>query len=294
MSKRIDTTTSRTAEWTCVSRAASATESIKQYKSDDYIALLLVPTFIKYFLKIPVLRRLFNQFAAPKGIYEYIIARTKYIDNEFNEALSEHFNQILIFGAGFDSRALRFQSITCNTDVFELDVPFTQNAKIEQYKKRGLKIPSNLHFISIDFDKDSLSQKLDEAGFKKNQSSLFILEGLLMYLQPGSVNETFKLISGYAGAKSRIVFDYVYASVLRQENLYYGEKGAFKSVSKANEKWSFGIEKGDIDRFLSKYRLVLLDHKDSKELEDLYFKDSNGRTVGRINGTHCLVTAETT
>jgi methyltransferase (TIGR00027 family) len=293
MKKRIHTTTSRTAEWTCTSRAASAVEKRKQYNCEDDIALLLVPRFVKIFLKISVLRRFFTKFAAPEGLYEYVIARTKYIDNEFKKALNEQFDQILIFGAGFDTRAVRFQAAACNTEIFELDVPITQNAKIKQFRKRGVKIPGNLHFIAIDFDKDSLPHKLDQAGFKKNRKTLFILEGLLMYLQPESVNETFKLIHTYSGEKSRIVFDYIYASVLRQENLYYGEKAAFDSVAKAGEAWSFGIEMDEIGTFLSKYHLILLDHKNSRDLEKSYFLDANKRPVGRVNGTHCLVTAET-
>ena len=237
MSRRIEKTTSRTAEWTCLTRAASSVERMEQYKSKDDIALLLVPTFFKWLLKVPFMRRLFAKMAAPRGIYEYVIARTKYIDHAFDKALEEQFDQILIFGAGFDTRALRFQTKTKGTKIFELDVPITQKAKIGQYHRRGLHVPSNLIFIPIDFDRDSLPQKLDEAGFKKNKKNLFILEGLLMYLQPESVHETLEIIRAYSGVNSRIVFDYVYASVLRQENLYYGEKGIFKSVSKAKEQW---------------------------------------------------------
>ena len=42
---------------------------------------------------------------------------------------------------------------------------------------------------------------------------------------------------------------------------------------------------------MSSYDLKLVDHKDAQDLEDAYFKDANGRIVGRIDGTHCLVTA---
>ena len=49
------------------------------------------------------MKALFVKVAAAKGIYEYIIARTKYIDAAFKEALADHFGQILIFGAGFEN-----------------------------------------------------------------------------------------------------------------------------------------------------------------------------------------------
>lgn len=42
--RRIEVATSRTAQWTCVSRAVSALESDPHYRSEDHMALLLVPT----------------------------------------------------------------------------------------------------------------------------------------------------------------------------------------------------------------------------------------------------------
>ena len=244
---------------TCLSRACSAFETNHYYKSDDHIAPLLLPSGLKPFLHISLARRLFTKIASPKGIYKYVIARTKYIDAVFKRALAEQFDQVLIFGAGFDTRALRFQDAMGNTRVFELDVPVTQHAKIGQYEKRHLAIPSNLIFIAIDFDKESLPMKLDEAGFRKDQKSLFILEGLTMYLQSDSVDKTFHIIYDYSVKNSLVVFDYVYASVLRQEGTFYGETDITRTVSKAGERWNFGIEKGEIVPFLKKYSMKLVD-----------------------------------
>jgi methyltransferase (TIGR00027 family) len=292
LKRRIETTTSRTAEMTCLSRACSALETDSHYKSDDYIAPLLLPSYIKPLLHISLARKLFSRIVAPKGIYEYVIARTKYIDAIFKQALADQFDQILIFGAGFDTRALRFQAKIQNTQIFELDVPITQQAKIRQYHKRQLVVPPNLTFISIDFDREPLPMRLDEAGFRKQQRTLFVLEGLLMYLQSESVHVTLQTIQEYAGKCSWVVFDYVYASVLRNEGSYYGESEIVKMVSSADENWHFGIEKGKIEQFLSAYGLKLTNQKNEKELEKAYFTDKDGKVVGRVNSTHCLVTAE--
>lgn len=251
-----------------------------------------MPTYFNALLHIPIARRIFFKKAVPKGIYEYIIARTKYIDRIFEQALAQQMDQILIFGAGFDSRAIRFQDIIGDVKVFELDVSTTQQAKIRQYKKRHLAIPSNLRFISINFDRDSLPQKLKEAGFYNQKRSLFILEGLLMYLQSDSVFETFKTIRDFAGTGSYIVFDYIYTSVLRGEDNYYGEAGILKKVTDMGERWNFGIEKGQIEPFLAKYTFRLIDHKDAADLEKEYFSSPDGRIIGKVNGTHCLVTAK--
>ena len=294
MVKRIERTTSRTAAWTCVSRAVSSLEQDPYYRGDDRIALELVPRFLQVLLRSALMRRLFSRKVAPAGIYEYVIARTRYIDDAYRRALADDFEQILIFGAGFDTRALRFQPNSKETRVFELDVPITQQAKIEQYRKRGLEVPANLTFIAIDFDKESLPDKLDQAGFQKKKRSLFILEGVLMYLKPKSVQDTFKVIRKYSGEQSRVVFDTIYDSVLRRENRYYGEEGIYRNVADADERWQFGIEEGKIDDFLSQQGFRLLDQRNATELETLYFTDTHGERIARVNGTHCLVTAEIT
>ena len=284
--RRIEIKTSRTAQWTCVSRAASSLESNPHYRSDDHIARLLVPAFLGHFLRVPLVRRFYRRFMAPKGIYEYTIARTKYIDAVFREALSQDLDQVLIFGAGFDTRALRFAAAAGNTRFFELDVPITQQAKLGQYRRRGLRLPPNATFIAIDFDKESLPDKLDQADFERNRKSLFVLEGLLMYLQPESVDGTFQVIGRFAGPGSRVVFDAVHAAVLRQPESYYGGKEIAETVAKAGEKWHFGIQEGELEAFLSSYGLTAIDQKDAPALERTYFAGARC-----INGTHFLVTA---
>jgi len=236
-------------------------------------------------------RRVFLQVAAPQGIYEYTIARTKYIDAIVREVLAEGFDQVLIFGAGFDTRALRFRAEAGETKMFELDVPITQQAKLGQYAKRGLSIPTNVTFIAIDFDQESLSEKLEDAGFSRVGRSLFVLEGLLMYLQPESVNETFRVLTEFAGQHSQVVFDYVRASVLRQEGSHYGEREIVETVAKAGERWHFGMEKGELEPFLERYGLQVREHLDAQDLEQRYFAAVSGEIVGPVNGTHCLVRA---
>ena len=288
--KRIETAISRTAEWTCLSRAISSLEKNDCYRSDDTIAVKLLPDQARMLIRVPLVRTFFSRIVPAKGMYEYVIARTKYIDSVFKEALANHFDQILIFGAGFDTRALRFQSGD-GTRIFELDAPTTQEAKILQYEKRGMKVPSNVTFIPVDFDKEVVSAKLGEAGFKSDRKTLFILEGLLMYLQPESVYETFQTIQDLAGEGSEVVFDYVYAHILRHENLHAEERKIIESVAKEGERWYFGIEKGNVEQFLATYGLILCDQRDATQLEQMYFMDVNDRLMGHVNGTHCLARA---
>jgi methyltransferase (TIGR00027 family) len=289
--KRIETATSRTAEWTCLSRAVSSFETNSCYKSDDFIAPSILPGFVRLLTRIPLMRKFFPRVVPAKGMYEYVIARTKYIDSVFRQALVEGFEQIAILGAGFDTRALRFQHEAVKTRIFEFDVSITQNAKIGQYKRQGLNIPENVTLLSIDFEKESLFGKLEAAGFDREQRSLFIMEGVIMYLLPESVHGTFGTLCALAGKGSEIVFDHVLSSVLRNEGISDEERKIAHSVSRAGEQWRFSIEKNEVGHFLKTHDFKLVEHLDAHQLEQKYFKDRSGRIVGHVNGSHCLIRA---
>jgi methyltransferase (TIGR00027 family) len=190
--------------------------------------------------------------------------------------------------AGFDSRATRFAEINRKTKIYELDSLHTQTAKIKQFKNKGVPLSNNTIYIPIDFDADSVSEKLLVKGFKPDISSLFLMEGLIMYLNQEAVDKLFKLIYELASPESRVIFDYIHASVLKKENIYYGEKNIYETVNRVQESWSFGIEKGEIGSFLKKYNFKLVENLNSDDLEKMFFKDDLDNIVGKINGTHCI------
>ena len=180
MERRVERKPSRTAGYTCMCRAVSFMEKNPFYKSDDYIAPKILPAIISLLLKLKIIN-LKRGLLSPKGLYEYVIARTKFIDNVFSSVIANGFDQILIFGAGYDSRGIRLSNKNQKTKVFELDIPITQNAKIKQFKKRDITVLSNVIYIPIDFNKERIEEKLKKHQFKPQKRTLFILEGLIMY-----------------------------------------------------------------------------------------------------------------
>jgi methyltransferase (TIGR00027 family) len=254
------------------------------------MAEVFLPLGAKFILNVPFLRKLFMRKVAPPGIYEYVLARTKLLDEVFINALESHFPQIVLLGAGFDTRALRFASRNKGTKTFELDVPTTQQPKIDILGRKKVALPQELFFVPIDFNKQSLADVLSAAGYEKAQKSLFLWEGVTMYLTPDAVDSTLDFIHNNAAAGSIVTFDYIYASVLRRENRFYGEREIFETVSRAGEGWTFGIEEGAIKHFLSERGFKMISHHTPSELEETYLT-AGGTRFGRINGTHCIVTA---
>ena len=232
MNRRIESKTSRMAEANCLIRSLSHLEKRPCYKSGDYVSLQIMNGLIKPLLKFAFIRKRFMKLY-PDGMYEYVIARTKLLDDAFASAVRDGTEQIVIFGAGFDTRGIRLLKESDPVRVFELDAPVTQNAKLAQYKKKKIAVPDNLIFVPIDFETQKLSDRLLSSGFEPGKKCLFLMEGLTMYLQPESVKNTLETVRSLGGAGSRAVFDFIYASVIRGENLYDGEEAMGKNRRRA-------------------------------------------------------------
>jgi methyltransferase (TIGR00027 family) len=227
----------------------------------------------------------------PPGIYEYVLARTKVMDAAFLEALDARFPQIVLLGAGFDTRALRFTNRNRGTKIFELDVATTQQAKIDVLRRKKIHLPAELIFAPIDFDKEEIFDALSKVGYQAGQKNLFLWEGVTMYLSAQAVDSTLNFIHSHAAPGSRVAFDYIYASVLRRENRYYGEQGIFERVASTGEGWTFGLEDGAIKSFLAERGFEVVAHYTPPKLETLYLTAEDGTLYGRVNGTHCIVIA---
>jgi len=265
-------------------------EKDELYKSSDDVSVGLLPRFIKFLLKSKLLKM--NGRYSPKGIYEYIIARTKYTDHIFKTAIEEGIEQILILGAGYDSRGIRLLQADSNTRVYELDTPVVQNGKTKQLARRGIHKPENNIYIPVDFLKEDIRNNLLESDYSFQKRTLFILEGLIMYLTQESLDRLFGIFRECSASGSLILFDYVYGSVLRQENRYYGEKEIYRTVEKAGEKWTFGIEERTIEQFLTAQGFELVEELGTSSIEERYFKNHEGKIVANVNGTHSIVLAK--
>jgi len=277
---------------TCGCRALSSMEKNPLYRGDDWVAAKLLPRKIQIACRIPGARGMLVRMLGPQGVYEWVIARTRYIDAVMKAALADGVSQVLIFGAGFDSRAIRFQQELSDRKVFELDAPTTQAMKISQLKDRGVVLPDTLVFVPVNFEKESVADKLAEVGFRKGAKALAIAEGVMQYLAPLAAGALLQTIADLGGPGSRVVFDYAHASVLRGDGTSYGEERMTRGVNGFGESWQFGLEETEVEPFLRKHGFTQRDRRSPRELEEMYFKNAAGSIVGRVNGTQSIVWAE--
>ena len=128
-------------------------------------------------------------------------ARTRFFDDEVLEALASGTKQVVIVGAGYDGRALRFRAP--GVQFFELDHPATQGDKRRRVEALGVPL-DHLTFASIDLMRERLGEVLSGAGHDPAQPSLFVCEGLLLYLSGPVVEQLLRDLRSRAAPGSRL------------------------------------------------------------------------------------------
>jgi methyltransferase (TIGR00027 family) len=113
-------------------------------------------------------------------MHEYLRARTAFFDRTVVNALGRGVRQVVIGGAGYDGRALRYAKPGVRW--FELDHPATQADKVERVARLNLEC-GHISFISADFTADPIAEPLLAAGLDPASPTLFLLEGVAVYLE---------------------------------------------------------------------------------------------------------------
>lgn len=277
-------------------RRTLANKEFKDAKfGPDYLAEYFLPPHFRFFLRFKKIREntknRLNGFLP--GLNEYMIARTAYFDGLFVDALRNGFPQIVILGAGYDSRAYRFTELNRDTKIFELDIAPTQNRKKACLKKAQIDISPEVIYVPIDFNKELLRDVLERAGCREQEKTLFIWEGVSYYLDAKSVDATLNFVSHTSCPESIIAFDYTVT--LSEENLpeYYGAKAFTQTMREhhANEELMFSVGEGIIESFLEGRNLKMIKHLDNKEIEKTFLTLDNGSCIGSMTGHFCLVSA---
>jgi len=141
------------------------------------------------------------------------LGRSRYSEDSLEEAIKTGVKQYVNLGAGLDTyayrRAYRRPEGTDELAIFELDHPATQAIKRERVARAGWEDPRNLHYVPIDFAKESLASALARSPYDPNLPSFFSWLGVSFYLPREVVLETLRSIAAVAAPGSQIVFDYL-------------------------------------------------------------------------------------
>jgi methyltransferase (TIGR00027 family) len=177
------------------------------------------------------------------------IARTSFIDDRADAAVAAGIGQIVLLGAGYDTRPYRLRGWD-RLAVFEVDHPDTQARKRRILGEVLGAAPSRTRFVPVDFDRERVEDALDAAGYDRTRPTLFIWEGVTNYLTESAVDGTLRWCAR-AAPSSRIVFTYVHRAVLDDPASFFGTARLFATLDSSGERWTFGLDPASIAGFLA-------------------------------------------
>jgi len=220
------------------------------------------------------------------GVNGFLLARERYIDDVLQIFINEGLQQLVILGAGYDSRAYRFD-LPERVETFEVDHPLTQADKLDKMQSIFGKIPEYVTYVSIDFNTQSLSERLLSSGYNPHLISLFIWQGVTMYLTQEGVDNTLTFIVKNAAPGSGVVFDYVYQAVLDgiQKQSEISNIRRYRFIT--GEGLTFGIPEDNVDAFLRRRGFQEIKDITSEELKAAYFTGKNANR--RVEGGYGIV-----
>jgi len=137
------------------------------------------------------------------------VARNRFAEDELAEAIKRGARQYVILGAGLDTFAYRNPYPSSQLRVFEVDHPSTQAWKLKQLDAAKIPIPSELKFVPVNFEAQTLAEQLRLAGFRTHEPTFFSWLGVTMYLTPELVMATLKDVASSTKGGGGIVFDFL-------------------------------------------------------------------------------------
>ncbi len=263
---------------------------------DPYAIYFIGPELLKFFeataCNYPEAKaRLKEMYRLFPGTQNSIVARVRYFDDYLQDSMAEGIKQLVILGAGYDTRAYRIEGLKEKVKVFEVDYPIIQKVKMEKIKEIFGSLPGHVVFVNADVGSEELFKSLLEQEYNPSERTLFIMEGLIYYIPPEGVENLLSSIVQNSGPGSRIIFDYFPQSMvdgtceLEVGNLIH------ERVKQSGEPFKFGITDGTIEEFLKERGFSHIQNVTSEDYKKAYFygKNENREVCSLYSFVHAMV-----
>ena len=190
-----------------------------------------------------------------EGLGNFLIARTLYIDRIIRRAVGD-MDQFVLLGAGYDTRAygeLKRDGLA----IFELDRARTQELKVASLGKAGIDV-AHVTFVPVDFSRDDAFEKLRAADYDPTKKTLFLWEGVTLYLAEEDVRRTLRDVREHAAPGSVVVADFYAERFIRMGSGCLAKK----TLAYTDETLSFGLPfvtdyEQNLQRFMSSEGLTM-------------------------------------
>jgi len=264
---------SSTAAYMALFRAVESARPAEGRLFTDPLATSLLPTSLRLVAdvaRLPVIGRAVPavlDFGWPRTRSSGVV-RTRLIDTMVQESIGDGATQLVLLGAGYDSRAYRLPQADDIT-VFEVDHPSTQRAKRARLSATGTST-DHVRFVGVDFELDNIASRLAEAGFDERARSIVVWEGVISYLSQSAVDDNFELLSAICSPDSRLVFTYVDGRAL-DGSVDFEEARRWKGWVRLNgEPFVFGFHPDRLESYLAERGFLLDSDRTTAEVARCY------------------------
>jgi methyltransferase (TIGR00027 family) len=172
----------------------------------------------------------------------WIALRTAWIDDRIARLTAPHgeIGQIVILGAGFDTRAARLGGP--GRRFFEVDAP--GSAALKQQRLADLPAyPVNAAtYVVCDFETEDFLDRLSAAGFDRSTPALFVWEGVTPYLTETAVRATAARVAGGCHPRTVLVFDLLGRRMVEAAKLAEDDAKLRAMVQQLGEPFRFGVD----------------------------------------------------
>ncbi len=175
-----------------------------------------------------------------------VALRHRFIDDKLSVFLNEGYQQVVLLGAGFDSRAIRFARN--NVRFIEIDHPATQEEKLKRLEKFSDLPDRDVTYLATDFHENWLERIMEREAIKP-EPSIFIWEGVSMYLSEEAIEYTLQGIKKLS-PKGHLLFDAITTKALELWNSTANE-GMNSVIRPDEEPFLFGIDEEQLEPFLN-------------------------------------------
>ena len=218
--------------------------------------------------------RAWNNLGAQRRIFLHVLARTRAIDDRLCLEIRDGAVQVVILGAGYDTRAYRMQELLRRAIIFEVDLPPIQELKKLRVREVLGHAPENVVFVPTDFTNVDLGTVLPKAGYHAENRTMFVLEGVSSYLPESGMDAILSFRNSAPG--SAIIFDYESERVPRGDHGDAELKEAMARLARWGEPHVFGLPVGNARAFVEQRGLSVVADLGPRELSREYLTRKNG------------------
>lgn len=192
--------------------------------------------------------------AASVSTCRLIAYRTRYFDDRLRFEQRHGVQQVVLLGAGLDTRALRLGEPA--VAFFEIDGADVLGYKRATLERHGYAIASRL--IAADYLRDDWLASLREQGFRVDAETYFIWEGNTMYLPAEAIVALLARIRVEV-PRARISFDYVSEDMIRRQTGFSGANQLVNGFERMGAAWVTGFD--DIRSVAERAGLPVIENK---------------------------------